>query len=245
MVRSIQRNRRSELLSRLKGIETKKINFYNFLFVFVRNYFPVWRELKRRNRRIQHKSGFLLVRNYFPVWRELKRTPWCLPRTFPCSELLSRLKGIETSKIQNFSCFLLSSELLSRLKGIETLNWVPILWVTRVRNYFPVWRELKLIPLLVSVVMSICSELLSRLKGIETQSIYMTLSPFSVFGTTFPFEGNWNFHKHYWLHQPILVRNYFPVWRELKLFFLIEPEVCFFRGFGTTFPFEGNWNLKY
>ena len=62
---------RSELLSRLKGIETHHIQFF-IASDGVRNYYPVWRELKRV---WMFTSGvFILVRNYYPVWRELKRS---------------------------------------------------------------------------------------------------------------------------------------------------------------------------
>ena len=157
-----------------------------------------------------------------------------------------------------------SSELLSRLKGIETVlacritsvprfgttfpfegNWN--LWVythrfagfVAVRNYFPVWRELKQIPDAFITIFNRCSELLSRLKGIET--LFMIHPVFkSLFGTTFPFEGNWNWNAAWDLPKETEFGTTFPFegnWNiNNHLLILI------WKPFGTTFPFEGNWN---
>ena len=93
------------------------------LFFFVRNYFPVWRELKHKNETDHHSEK--LVRNYFPVWRELKLTAktyssdrWCSVRNyFPVWREL---------KLQNFDfgvcCQVCGSERLSRWKGMDWLS---------------------------------------------------------------------------------------------------------------------------
>ena len=90
-----------------------------------------------------------------------------------------------------------------------------------VRNYFPVWRELKL------------GKVISKLWSL-----------FSKFGTTFPFEGNWNNLFIAFSIVSRFVRNYFPVWRELKPK-IANTQIIPSITFGTTFPFEGNWNFLF
>ena len=109
----------SELLSRLKGIETLEVVNWSF-HLYLRS------ELLSRLKGIETSClKFNTV-------------------TENSSELLSRLKGIETILQRELEMFLsVCSELLSRLKGIET-HWTRVHQVYHlVRNYYPVWRELK------------------------------------------------------------------------------------------------------
>ena len=162
------------------------------------------------------------VRNYYPVWRELKRS--YIHIIIPCcqrSELLSRLKGMETyNRTIRLALLGFRSELLSRLKGMETVIVFAVLLMNSVRNYFPVWRELK-----------------------RVQRIGICWYGTAPFGKTIPFEGNGN--------QPITnavissvakVRNYYPVWREWKLCYTCVGDTTSLL-FGATIPFEGNGNV--
>ena len=109
----------------------------------------------------------------FPVWRELKLfSPRCCHSESPCSDMLSRLKGIETQ--------------------------LPLCraWWLSVQICLPVWRELKpsRLPWEVDCPRITGSDMLSRLKGIETMSILLLYGrQATMFRYAFPFEGNWNF----------------------------------------------------
>ena len=189
-----------------------------------------------------------MVRNYFPVWRELKLRYGCFIVFLPlCSELLSRLKGIETfSFSSSLSSSSLCSELLSRLKGIETRPFLLFLQGNlSVRNYFPVWRELKLYLFI---------------DGFEIHTVrnyfpvWRELKPFhhkettqeseEEFGTTFPFEGNWNNFSDRRRHKRACqFGTTFPFegnWNPTPSW---KHAIAFALPFGTTFPFEGNWNF--
>ena len=141
----------SELLSRLKGIETIKNGVTTFSRTLHRFGTTIPFEGNWNKVLSVISTAKPKVRNYYPVWRELKPR---LPLTIGwlnSSELLSRLKGIETLIAGDFLFPTRCSELLSRLKGIETLESPsPPDMLTLVRNYYPVWRELKLnsIPLI-------------------------------------------------------------------------------------------------
>ena len=165
---------------------------------------------------------FPAVRNYFPVWRELKPECSCLSQrsTFSLFGTTFPFEGNWNINLHERTWFLIRSELLSRLKGIETRyrslvtwchswfgttfpfegNWNFVISLKNialsclVRNYFPVWRELKHRWTTTQPYGVNRSELLSRLKGIETATKHLWES-----------STGWS------------VRNYFPVWRELKL----------------------------
>ena len=90
----------------------------------------------------------------------------------------------------------------------------------------------------------------------------------SLFGYTFPFEGNWNNVGEgdfgdafilsldipsrlkgietntlsYLKHDVVALWIYLPVWRELKLDVRGLRDLTIVDLFGYTFPFEGNWN---
>ena len=186
------------MLSRLKGIETSQRSEspVRCTSVFVQICFPVWRELK-----------LLCV---FCCWFAL----WV------CSDMLSRLKGIETlALIVLCPCHNQMFRYAFPFEG----NWNFFVVFRRflfmkVQICFPVWRELKL--LIVNVRESEChqfryafpfegnwnptttvfppffpirSDMLSRLKGIETIRKQVPMQPHSK-----------------------LVQICFPVWRELK-----------------------------
>ena len=233
--------------------------------------------------RKENNSPFQLNRIWMEGWRSgriktLSRwkgmeTPWPHMRGTSNigSELLSRLKGIETKSrvwwsLINQSVFGTTIPLEGN-RNSETLyncqEWwsvlfgttIPLegnrnsLWYTvtlpmlSVRNYYPVGRELKH----------------GSVTSIEFSS--------NVFGTTIPFEGNRNVSGggNTIVSVAVSVQNYYPVWRESKRnglcqFFNIgfSSELlsrlkgietllflalkCYQLSFGTTIPFEGNRN---
>ena len=132
----------------------------------------------------------------FPVWRELKLVGFFAFFAVDLStlDMLSRLKGIETSFGVGYSIPCIPLDMLSRLKGIET--GMPLLWLTQ----------------------SISSlDMLSRLKGIETIAFrFRTLIRRLFFGYAFPFEGNWNSILWDIITATAWLWICFPVWRELK-----------------------------
>ena len=111
-----------DLLSRLKGIETRTREHLYSLGVYLWICFPVWRELK--------------LTAYHPIVR---------PAPIPL-DLLSRLKGIETYWILCVNlgvsvlwiCFPVWRELKPSDATLENFSII-VLWIG-----FPVWRELKL-----------------------------------------------------------------------------------------------------
>ena len=207
-------------LSRLEGIETLLILlFHSLQDTWLEIRFPVWRELKHRQRRtILHKARQLEIR--FPVWRELKlpssdsiwwhrntleiRFPvWrelkpicrrlCMPRWWVPWNPLSRLEGIETKGYESAISVFQTWNPLSRLEGIETQHvYFQATTEITLEIRFPVWRELK-----------------------PASSLSTASNPEDL-KSAFPFGGNWN--SLCWSCQqcshPLEIR--FPVWRELK-----------------------------
>ena len=111
-----------------------------------------------------------------------------------CSEIPSRLKGIETIEdvLNLFFCY--RSEIPSRLKGIETFTQLSVSTSCGLCSEIP--SRLKGIETAFAPpVPSVCapsSEIPSRLKGIETCDMrqFANFNSISSFGNTFPFEGN-------------------------------------------------------
>ena len=230
-------------LSRLKGIETQPAGLQTNLFFSSCYTLSRLKGIETSGRLLLGKLQFLAI--HFPVWRELKRMPVNSPTNalsmYTCYTL-SRLKGIETRVSSEFFSSVFPCYTLSRLKGIETLNavsvwrWPCLLYTfpfegnwnlpfthvmiglsSSLAIHFPVWRELKQIPvswtrgrrhcllytfpfegngnlLLLGLTYSrqIPCYTLSRLKGIET--INLKLSKVVV----------------------KMLAIHFPVWRELK-----------------------------
>ena len=173
-------------------------NRYRVVFAYTLSYnvwicFPVWRELKPFT-----SSNCFEVNSVvwicFPVWRELKLFPrWDRRSRIARLDMLSRLKGIETTPCLDGKGDRTCLDMLSRLKGIG--EWLSALgfqqrgvfclgvspgfsktscywwlmadcwWLTPLR--FPVWRELKHISFDAFDMMIGSLDTLSRLKGIE------------------------------------------------------------------------------
>ena len=199
------------LLSRLKGIETKRQPALIFFFKKFVSAFP-----------------------FEGNWNE---EVVILSRSKSCLYLLSRLKGIETRSMPRYFLLIVTGlYLLSRLKGIET--WLSP-WNRsrdRVCICFPVWRELKPVSpqqwpyrppprlYLLSRLKGIETlsvgqvwwfqkfhrlYLLSRLKGIETTTLLRSSKrTHPPFVSAFPFEGNWNKTPSSWGGRPSRARLY-------------------------------------
>ena len=167
----------------------------------------------------------------------------------PCYTL-SRLKGIETNP-SAFAAALTSPACytLSRLKGIETsIPYIhAIIAHSPLAIHFPVWRELKLIPLgtRVSLKVSVACYTLSRLKGIETVRSSKTVTTVrETCYTLSRLKGIETFRTLLFRLPLTMLAIHFPVWRELKPHHKGEP--VFVGAFLLyTFPFEGNWNLLF
>ena len=207
-----------DILSRLKGIETKSVRatlckawktFFGYTFPFEGNWnnisamaFLMFSSLDLLSRlkgietisiRLESVPRCLWI--YFPVWRELK-------------PLSSETKESASETL----------DLLSRLKGIETLSILKRLTQVGLWIYFPVWRELK------------------RVLGLRGQA-----SP--RFGYTFPFEGNWNYFFTDVLANSLHFGYTFPFegnWNLCRFW----KGIVVTSNFGYTFPFEGNWNSR-
>ena len=141
-------------------------------------------------------------------------------RGLSCSELLSRLKGIETRKS---SC--------------ETTAFHG-----KVRNYYPVWRELKLISrhLLSATLLSVRNyyPVWRELKQIFC---FFSLGQYFSFGTTIPFEGNWNLPSPTMSKPVIYSSELLSRLKGIETHQLPLGSLCC-ASFGTTIPFEGNRN---
>ena len=187
--------KRSDTLSRLKGIETSPHSGdryttvpFRYAFPFEGNWNSLWTQV------LPHTPVFRYAFPFEGNWNPQERPHRSYQES--CSDTLSRLKGIET---------------IPRHDGYKLL-------AGPVQIRFPVWRELKLSGAESSRPSSIkfryafpfegnwnflivhcrplffvCSDTLSRLKGIETRlNPTPTLCRCYPFRYAFPFEGNWN-----------------------------------------------------
>ena len=235
----------SDTLSRLKGIETRSEQSEWLLLYLFRYAFPFegnWNRMRiicQGVIPVGFRYAFPFEGNWNPsgiITKQFKETG---------SDTLSRLKGIETETIRNYSDF---RRIMVQIR-------------------FPVWRELKRnLTHSWHQWFSDGSDTLSRLKGIETLLGRTKIWPSSSFRYAFPFEGNWNADFLISATFVTSVQIRFPVWRELKLWrrsgtdwhtrwvqirFPVWRELKLQNRkrrpnpedeFRYAFPFEGNWN---